>query len=918
MPIASTVQFNPKTFSIVNNYGKGPILYSTADTSYNALTFKIKNNTGVDLTLTGSEPKGVSASTFVFDFDKILDEKQAEAMHVKDAHEQWDAVYVAPAGRSNPAWRLTPKKDLAFKIDDEIVFTLENIVCTAQTPGNFDVSYANIPGVSARTFPFSYQMAVLNPPDHDKLNLKEVVNDGVVLNSVIHTIGNQAPAPPGTSGLPIQVDITYDNAFPIQNGFTLYLKNTSSKPLVPVDQPLGQAKVIISFLFADDDDDAITTQEKGDQIHIDIDAAKTEWRATEHLQGTANWEFIPKSKGVMDANETVKFVAGNLITPTDIKAKTLSSLHIQWNFIPGYNDGYYAIEMQKEAAVPSIPVSLNITPTTINYGENVKISYMSEVAAYLTLEYVRRDGTTITLQSPGDITYNETDFSPTAAPDKEATTFNLAVYRGPGQPAVQKQSFSITVKQPPATISSFTASSRLVNINDSGNTVTLNWVVENAKTVILLGVGVQTGNSYPAKIQNTITYTLQAIPWGSEGQTVQQSITIYAYKTFPSVAVGAMGNGTAFQSLPLSITNLEEDVIYVSNSGAANGAGQIYQVSKKTHAVSPTSIPATIMALSADGKRLIVAQAGGGGPGNILMYDTANPTGPVFSMQEPAPPPYSMAIDPTGKQLYYMQQHNLSSVSAFSVDETGNRLAYVKDIGVGKSPEAYGFDASGANLYVGNYDSSSVSVINLAQNTASAPIVLQSGEPCAFALAGTMMFVACSGDNRVCVIDTTSNKTLDPITAGNRPFGLALDQNRARLFVANLQDTKVTVIDTATRTVKANIPVGKGPSAIKITETGKLMFVSNYCDKSLTVVDISNGNEVVLGTLQMETSNGNPIDISTYPQNNSYTDVFVAKEYFIHRSDACQPSVSDPNLNMSIFSIQETPPSQRRTRKSGK
>jgi YVTN family beta-propeller protein len=897
------VNFNGASFSCLNDKTQSLVIYSTLDSSWNPLTFTIVNNTGIDLSLTGGTPVnsiGVGlASSFSFSFRTILTEAQAKAMTVKDSLDQWGSLYFPPDAHTNPTWAVAPLKDMIFKNGDKIEFSLGNITCTTQTPSYLDVLYFNVPGVNARTFPFSYLVSVLNPPTGK--DLTSVVDCGILNGSVHHLIQPAPYPPPGGNGPPpIEVDITYDNNFPILNGFTVYLKNNSGSPLVPPGTPLGGAVFTFTFLFGTDDDDAITTQALGDSIAIDVNPnPPSQWSSTAHQQGTGNWVFTPLSQPLIPANQSVSFVLTNLITALNVNPNQLSSLHVQWNFVPGYADGYFSMEMQKQAASPSI-ASFTVSPQTITVGKNVNIAYQTEVAAYVTLAYVRRDGSQVTLTSPANLGFDEATFTPTLAPDKESTLFTLSVYQGIGLPAADVKTFPITVNQLPAIIDSFSASSQLVNINGT-NTITLNWKVENAKSVVLQGFGTQTGNSLQVTVNTTTLYTLQVTPWGTNGQPVFASLTVYAYKTFASLDVGPMGNGTAFQSLPISISNRLRGIVYVANAAA----GKIYQVLQATHAVSPTTFPGNILSLTPDGLKLFVAQANTGGPGSIAMFDTAT-SNQNCSLPEPGPPPYSLAINPAGTQMYYQQQHRLTAVSAFTVNEGGNSFAYVTDIAVGTSPEAYAFDAAGTNLYVGNYDSSNVSVINLAQNKVTATIALQSSEPCDFALVGSILFVACSGDNRVCVIDTTTNTVLAPITAGFQPFSLTLDQNKSRLFVTNFQGGTVTVIDTAKRVATSTLTVGNGPSAAKISDSGKLMFVSNYCDKSLSVVDISGGAAAVVGSIPLESTNGNPIDVSTYPVLNNYTDVFVAKEYFQGRNNGCSGSkATDANLNMSIFSIQE-------------
>ncbi|HEX8319604.1 YncE family protein [Longimicrobium sp.] len=902
-----SASFNDSCFSCLNDKAQPPalVVYSTTDTTWNSLTFTLVNNTGTDLTLTGGVPVNGTqeggASSFAFDFSTILTDAQASAMQVGDAKGEWEAVYFPPGDHGSPTWAVAPRQDFPFANGSRVDFKLRNIACTSQTPGAFDVLFYNVPGVAQRTFPFSYLVAVLNPPQGD--DLKKVLDCGVLNGTVQHVIQPASNPPAGDSGAPpIPVYITYDNTFPIQNSLTVYLENNSSHPLVPSGTPLGGAVFTFSFLFGTDDDAALTTQALGDQITIGVDPdSPSKWSSTAHQAGTGNWIFTPGSPPLIAANQGVRFPIGNIITDLNVAPQTLSSLHVQWNFVPGYADGYFSIELQKQVAVPSIPASsFQVVPATIKVGDNVVIAYQTEVAAYVTLVYALRDGNPVNLASPTDIGFDEGSYVPPRAPDRESTVFTLSVYKAPGEAATDTKTFSITVIQPPAVISSFTASSLLVNINGA-NVVTLSWQVQDAKTIEVVDHGIQTGTSLSVTVNGTTTYTLKATPWGTDGQPVYASLTVYAYKAYASVNVGSMGNGTAFQSLPISISNPSNSIVYVANAAA----GAVYQVLQATHAVSPTTFPGNILALTQDGLKLFTAQAGGSGPGTIYMFDAASQT-QVASLQQQGPPPYSLAINPAGTQMYYLQQHQLTTVSAYNVSEGGNSFAYVQDITVGTSPEAYAFDAAGANLYVGNYDSQNVSVISLAQNAVTATIGLQSTEPCAFALVGTILFVACSGDNLVCVIDTTTNSTLDPITAGFQPFSLTLDQNKARLFVTNFQGGTVTVIDTASRTVTATLTVGSGPSAARITDSGNLLFVSNYCDKSLSVVDISNGGATVVGSITLEQTNGNPIDIATYGVNNNYTDVFVSKEYFLGRNNGCSGSqATDANLNMSIFSIQE-------------
>jgi YVTN family beta-propeller protein len=68
-------------------------------------------------------------------------------------------------------------------------------------------------------------------------------------------------------------------------------------------------------------------------------------------------------------------------------------------------------------------------------------------------------------------------------------------------------------------------------------------------------------------------------------------------------------------------------------------------------------------------------------------------------------------------------------------------------------------------------------------------------------------------DNRVSVIDTTTNTMIATIPVGKSPIGLGVPPDGSKVYVANFQSNTVSVIDTVTNTVIASIPVGVQPAA---------------------------------------------------------------------------------------------------------
>ncbi|MEK6675647.1 MAG: hypothetical protein AABZ47_08340 [Planctomycetota bacterium] len=85
--------------------------------------------------------------------------------------------------------------------------------------------------------------------------------------------------------------------------------------------------------------------------------------------------------------------------------------------------------------------------------------------------------------------------------------------------------------------------------------------------------------------------------------------------------------------------------------------------------------------------------------------------------------------------------------------------------------------------------------------------------------AGTIGYISGMGSNNVAVIDSAGARVSgqDPISVGEGPTGLVLDESRERLYVLNKFGSSISIINTVTNTEITQVPLfDPSPSAIKI------------------------------------------------------------------------------------------------------
>src|SRR5262249_24035509 len=167
-------------------------------------------------------------------------------------------------------------------------------------------------------------------------------------------------------------------------------------------------------------------------------------------------------------------------------------------------------------------------------------------------------------------------------------------------------------------------------------------------------------------------------------------------------------------------------------------------------------------------------------------------------------------------------------------DSSSGKL--LQRIPVEVNPYALVLGENGQTLYVSNWGSDSVSIIDVGTMRVTGRIAVGDNPNDMAMSKDGRLFVSCSNDNTVHVVDTKTRQVIERISTaltpnspeGSTPNALALDRENQMLFVANADNNNVAVVrvtEKAKSEVMGFLPVGWYPSALAI-QAGKL-YVGN-------------------------------------------------------------------------------------------
>ncbi len=218
--------------------------------------------------------------------------------------------------------------------------------------------------------------------------------------------------------------------------------------------------------------------------------------------------------------------------------------------------------------------------------------------------------------------------------------------------------------------------------------------------------------------------------------------------------------------------------------------------------------------------------------------------------------------DPLKPNVNKIYVANFGSDSVSVIDASTNTV--VNTIAVGIEPFDIAFNPNTNLVYVVNGGSDSVSVINGDTNTVINTISVGI-DPIAIAINPdtNTLYLANQGSDTISVIDGDTNTIVGSIDVGTSPVQFGVNPSTNKIYVANQGSDTVSVINGDTNTVVDTIVVGDAPSAIGVNPITNKIYVANRGSDNISVIDGSSN------TVVASTPVGNlPISVVVNPKTN--------------------------------------------------
>ena len=157
---------------------------------------------------------------------------------------------------------------------------------------------------------------------------------------------------------------------------------------------------------------------------------------------------------------------------------------------------------------------------------------------------------------------------------------------------------------------------------------------------------------------------------------------------------------------------------------------------------------------------------------------------------------------------------------------------------VGNRPVAVAVDSVTNQLYVANYDSKTISILNLGNRQEVGVVALQSS-PSRMAIVGADLYVVT--ENSIAVVDLRLRRVIKNIRNVVNPADVVASTDQRFAYVVNSGNDNLLVVDTKSRTIVQKIQVGVFPIRLAIRKgfrgKGDMIYVVNQGNSTISIIE---------------------------------------------------------------------------------
>lgn len=197
--------------------------------------------------------------------------------------------------------------------------------------------------------------------------------------------------------------------------------------------------------------------------------------------------------------------------------------------------------------------------------------------------------------------------------------------------------------------------------------------------------------------------------------------------------------------------------------------------------------------------------------------------------------PKVISVAPNGKFVYVANwhSHNVSVINPETFE-------VIKTVPVVRIPRGIDFSPDSRYGFVANMGSNVISVLDTEKNHKLIKNYFVGLTPRHLVASkdGQYLYISLNREGKVVKFDVAMGKVVQAVFVGSNPRTLALTPDEKHIFVVEYKEKRMSVLDSQTFEVLGTYPTGISPVGVAITPNGKEAWVANYSVSTLEVFSI--------------------------------------------------------------------------------